>query len=216
MLVSTINSKELEASRVSRLLHDEVGQVLTAVGLQLGVLKLDFQDRLPELVERTNEIQEVLDQAVRQVRSLSYDLNPAVVERAGLQLALDRLIGRLRDQHTVALRYMYDSSARVPPVIGNAWYRIAELALDNAIRHSGATKIEIQVKPTPKGTVLEVRDNGCGFSVEQERAKCNGLGLLLMDYHASQASVSLDLKSAAGKGTLVRSTYTPGLANIEN
>ena len=64
MLVSTINAREMESDRVSRTLHDEVGQVLSAVGLQLDVLKLDFQDRIPEIAERTVEIQKMLDRAV--------------------------------------------------------------------------------------------------------------------------------------------------------
>src|SRR6185295_11298799 len=94
MLVSTINAREVESDRVSRTLHDEVGQVLSAVGLQLDVLRLDFQKQAPEIAPRTIEIQKMLDLAMSQVRTLSYDLNPAVVERVGLQNALDRLVGR--------------------------------------------------------------------------------------------------------------------------
>src|SRR6185295_4709125 len=94
MLVSTINARELESDRVSRTLHDEVGQVLSAVGLQLDVLRLDFQERLPEIGLRTMEMQKMLEQGISEVRALSYDRNPAVVERVGLQNAFDRLIGR--------------------------------------------------------------------------------------------------------------------------
>ena len=96
MIVSAINAREVESERVSRLLHDEVGQVLSAVGLHLDVLKLDFKEQAPEIVGRVHEIQQILDHAVKQVRSLSYDLNPAVVERAGLHAALERLVGEVR------------------------------------------------------------------------------------------------------------------------
>ncbi|HYI94119.1 MAG TPA: histidine kinase dimerization/phosphoacceptor domain-containing protein, partial [Bryobacteraceae bacterium] len=81
MIVSTINARDVESNRVSRLLHDEVGQVLSAVGLLLDVLKLDYRSQIPELTERVHEIQKMLENAVQQVRSLSYDLNPSVVER---------------------------------------------------------------------------------------------------------------------------------------
>src|SRR3954467_8002663 len=94
MIVSAINAREVESARVSKLLHDEVGQVLSAVGLQMDVLKLDYRGQIPEITERINEIQQILDTAVQQVRTLSYDLNPSIVERAGLHSALDRLIGR--------------------------------------------------------------------------------------------------------------------------
>ena len=96
MIVSTINAREVESNRVSRLLHDEVGQVLSAVGLLLDVLKLDYCKQVPDITDRVHEIQKMLDNAVQQVRALSYDLNPSVVERAGLQSALDRLVGRFR------------------------------------------------------------------------------------------------------------------------
>ena len=96
MIVSTINAREVESARISRLLHDEVGQVLSAVGLQMDVLKLDSNRWHPEIAERIHEIQHMLDHAMQEVRALSYDLNPAVVERAGLQSALDRLVGRFR------------------------------------------------------------------------------------------------------------------------
>src|SRR5687767_13617296 len=120
MIVSTINAREVESDRVSRLLHDEVGQVLSAVGLQLDVLKLDFREQLPEITERIKEIQSMLDQAVEQVRALSYDLNPAVVERAGLQRAMDRLVGRMRTQFSGSIRFLHDPAARVPLPVANA------------------------------------------------------------------------------------------------
>ena len=208
MLVSTINARDAEYQRVSRLLHDEVGQVLSAVGLQLAVLRLDLESQVPEIGERTQEIQKILEEAVERVRSLSYDLNPAVVDRAGLQLALERLIGRLRSGYIGALRFMYDHTAKVPAVVANAWYKITELAIENAIRHASATRIEVQVKPTAKGLVLEIRDNGVGFVVEQARTQGAGIGLLLLDHYALQAPVSFEIKSSPGKGTVVRSVHT--------
>jgi signal transduction histidine kinase len=207
MIVSTINAREVESNRVSRLLHDEVGQVLSAVGLQLDVLKLDFREQLPEITGRIKEIQTMLDQAVQQVRALSYDLNPAVVERAGLQRAMDRLAGRMRAQFPGAIRFLYDPALRVPLPVANAWYKIAELALENAVKHSGATKIEVHIKSTQKSAALEVRDNGTGFSILEAKLNPAGLGLLLMEHYSTQAPISIDLKTAPGKGTVVKSTY---------
>jgi signal transduction histidine kinase len=209
MLVSTINAREVESNRVSRLLHDEVGQVLTAVGLMLHVLKLDFGPQVSELADRVNEIQKMLDQSVEQVRSLSYDLNPSVVERAGLQMALERMVGRHREKFGGSIRYLYDSSIRVPLIIGNAWYKIAGLAMENAIRHAEATRIEVHVKRTGKLVALEIRDNGNGFSPEDTKLRPRGLGLLMIDHYASQSPIDVGIKSSAGKGTLVRSTYLP-------
>src|SRR4051794_11041586 len=194
MVVSTINAREVESNRVSRLLHDEVGQVLTAVGLLLDVLKLDFSKQVPEITERIREIQKILDDAIEQVRALSYDLNPSVVERAGLQSALDRLVGRFRGQFAGSVRYLYDSSVRVPLSVGNAWYKIAELALENAIQHSGATRIEVHVRRTQKNVMIEVRDNGKGFSLVEAKLNPQGLGLLLIEHYASLTPIVVDIK----------------------
>jgi signal transduction histidine kinase len=207
MIVSTINAREVEANRVSRILHDEVGQVLSAVGLQLDVLKLDYKHKEPELVARVNEIQAMLDHAVHQVRTLSYDLNPSVVERVGLQLALERLIGRMRSESNVAIRLLYDPALRPPALVSAAWHKIAEHALDNAVKHSGASRIEVQVKRSKTRSVLEVRDNGRGFSPPDAMLEPAGLGLLLMQHYALEAPISLDVMSTPGTGTTVRSTH---------
>ena len=212
MVVSTINAREVESNRVSRLLHDEVGQVLTAVGLLLDVLKLDFSEQVPEITERIREIQKMLDVAVEQVRALSYELNPSVVERAGLQSALDRLVGRFRGQFAGSIRYLYDSSVRVPLPVGNAWYKIAELALKNAIQHSESSRIEVHVRRTQKNVMIEVRDNGKGFSLVDAKVNPQGLGLLLIEHYASLSPIVVDIRSAPGKGSTVRSTYQPEAA----
>ncbi|MBI1898805.1 MAG: hypothetical protein HYZ57_07865 [Acidobacteria bacterium] len=210
MMVSSINAREVESARVSRVLHDEVGQVLSAVGLQLDVLKLDFRDRLPEIVKRTDEIQKMLDGVVQKVRALSYDLNPAVVERAGLQFALDRLVGRYREVFPGAIRFLYAASARVPLEVGNAWYKIAEHALANAVRHSQASRVELRVSSTAAEAVLDVRDDGTGFSLPEIRQRTSGLGLLLMEHYAALAGLALVIRSRPGKGTIVRTRYRAG------
>ncbi len=208
MLVSTIDLRDAEYHRVSRLLHDEVGQVLSAVGLQLDVMRLDFETNLPEIAPRTREIQQMLDEAVQRVRSLSYELNPSVVERAGLRLALEHLTARLQKNFAGALQLSYTPSSRIPPAVANAWYKIAELAVENAIRHASASNIKVQVKLTPSSVVLEVRDNGSGFEVDLQRAQSKGLGLLLLEHYKSQAPIGLQIRSSQGKGTVVRSVYT--------
>lgn len=207
MIVSAINARQLEFERVSRLLHDDIGQVLSAVGLHLDVLKLDYKGKVPELVERVNEIQQILDQAVTHVRSLSYDLNPAVVERAGLNAALDRLVGRFRSRVDGTIRLFYDSGVRPPLEIANTFYKIAELALDNSVRHSRAKLIEVQVRFSRQSVYLEVKDDGIGFTPEAAGTNTPGFGLLMMEHYAAQAPVEIGLHSQPGKGTLVRATY---------
>lgn len=205
-----MNAREMEFARVSKLLHDEVGQVLSAVGLQLDVLRMDLTGQVPEIGQRTSEIQKLLEQAVIQIRELSYELNPAIVERAGLAFAIERLAERFRGSFKGSMRVLTDSSVRIPTPAGTALYKIAEHAVENAVQHSGATQIEIIVHPkngSAKGATLEVRDNGSGFDVDEVRGTSPGLGFILMEYYAQQAGLEFAVKSTRGKGSSVKVSY---------
>ncbi len=207
LLVSVMNAREQEGARVSRILHDEVGQVLSAIGLQLDLLRMDLHDKVADNSKRIAEIQKVLEQSVGQVRDLSYELNPSIVERTGLQFALDRLAGRYRKGFDGKIRLLFDSSVRPPVEMATALYKIAEQAIDNSIRHSGATRVEVLVRPVRQGVSLEVRDNGKGFAVNQETTGNTGLGFHLMRYHSDQAGLRFSVASSPEKGTIVKAIY---------
>ena len=207
LLVSVMNAREQEGARVSRILHVEVGQVLSAIGLQLDLLRMDLHDKAADNTKRIREIQKVLELSVSQVRDLSYELNPAIVERTGLQFALDRAVGRYRKGFDGKIRLLFDSSVRLPVETATALYKIVEQAIDNAVRHSGATRVEILVRPVKQGVSLEVRDNGAGFAVERKAAGNTGLGLHLMRYHSTQAGLRFSVASSPEKGTIVKAIY---------
>ncbi len=207
LLVSVMNAREQEGARVSRILHDEVGQVLSAIGLQLDLLRMDINENVADSAKRIAEIQKVLEQSVAQVRDLSYELNPSIVERTGLQFALDRLVGRYRKTFGGKIRLLFDSSVRLPLDVATALYKIAEQALDNAVAHAGANRVELLVRPIKLGVSLEVRDNGQGFAADQEMTGNTGLGFHLMRYHSSQAGLRFSVASSPEKGTIVKAIY---------
>jgi signal transduction histidine kinase len=207
LLVSAMHAREQEGARVSRILHDEVGQVLSAIGLQLDLLRMDLNDRVEDSSKRIAEIQKVLETSVGQVRDLSYELNPSIVERTGLQFALDRLAGRYRKVFSGKIRLLFDSSVRLPVEVATAVYKIAEQAIDNAVAHSGASRVEILVRPIKQGVGLEVRDNGRGFAADEESVGNTGLGFHLMRYHSAQAGLRFSVASLPEKGTIVKAIY---------
>src|SRR6202050_5586867 len=92
MLFAAMNEHEAVLSRVSRLLHDDVSQVLSAVGLQLDAMRMDFRAQAPGVDGRASEIQELLEQAIEQLRDITNELNPSIVERAGLEFGMTRII----------------------------------------------------------------------------------------------------------------------------
>lgn len=204
MLVALINERDVQMARVARVLHDDVGQVLSAAGLQLDVMRLDFDPHCTGIAARTAEIQQMLEQAIIQLRELSYELNPNIVERAGLQVALERLIGRYRAQFQGVLRLHFDPAVHLDGERGATLYKIADFALDNAVRHSESSQIDVLLRRVHGQAVLEVRDNGIGFEKGGGRSHSHGLGLLLMRTYADRGGFDLQVKTAPGRGTIIR------------
>lgn len=195
-----------QRARMARLLHDEIAQVLSGVGLQLDVMRMDLEGRVPEIAARTAQIQEMLEIVVKQVRDLSYEMNPEIVERAGLRAALDLLVGRYGRAFPGRLRLLYNSSVHVPTEAGVAMQKIAEEALRNAIQHAKCNEIEIIVKPTRGGSALQVVDDGESFDYASARDNPRGLGLLVMADCAGKAGLRLTVTRNGLKGTTVKVT----------
>jgi signal transduction histidine kinase len=208
--IEALETRERERTRLARFLHNEVGQCLSAAGLLLDLLRMDLERVAPEIRGRTAEVQQVLERVMERVREFSQELDPAAVERAGLYPALDRLVGRLRREFPGTLRLMADSSLRLEAPVANAFYRIAEQALDNAVRHARPPLLEVHLKLTGRGPVLEVRDNGAGFDVEREGRR--GLGLLIMEHCAAEVGLELAVSSLRGRGTTVRAMARAAVA----
>jgi signal transduction histidine kinase len=204
ILFAAINEHEAALARVSRLLHDDVSQVLSAVGLQLDALRMDFQEAAPGIDARAIEIQTLLEQAIEQLRDITNELNPSVVERAGLQFALERLADKARKRLSGTLRLHFDPALRVPTVLATTFYKIAECAVDNALVRPGCSLIDIQVKRSYSEFTLEVTDNGRPDSADSAEPP---LGRLLMDYYATKYHVALSVKSPRKQGTVVRAGF---------
>jgi PAS domain S-box-containing protein len=203
-VLSALKAQEFERNMLSKFLHDSVGQNLTALGLQLDLIRMDLETVSPETCGRIAEIQKLLEEMMEQVREYSYALNPSTVERAGLRSALDRLVVRLRDRFTGALRLNVDPSLKLDKKIAVALYQIAQEAVENAVQHSSCSMIEIAVKSSRAGTFLEVRDNGRGFDPADLLGGGRGLGLLSMEHYAAQAGLELAIVSTRETGTTVR------------
>ena len=210
-VLGALKAQEFERTMVSRFLHDSVGQNLTALGLQLDLIRMDLESLSPDTCRRIGDIQKLLEEMMESVREYSYELNPSTVERAGLRPALDRLAGRIRTRFPGTLRLKVDPSLKLDPELATALYQILQEGVENAVQHSGCSAIEIAVKSTRTGTVLEVRDNGRGFDPADLVSGGRGLGLLSMEHYAAQAGLELTITSTRETGTTVRAA-TPEAA----
>ncbi len=205
-VLGALKSQEFERKMASKFLHDVVGQNLTALGLQLDLVRMDLESPAPEACRRIEEVQKVLEAIMEDVREYSYRLNPSTVERAGLRSALDRLLSRVRERFPGNIRLNVDPSLKLDPHMAPALFHIAQEAVENAVRHAACSAIEIAVKSTRSGPSLEVRDNGRGFDAADLSSGRRGLGLLSMEHYAAQAGLSLSIVSEPDSGTTVHAT----------
>jgi two-component system NarL family sensor kinase len=208
-VLGALKAMEFERKTASRFLHDSVGQNMTALGLQLDLVRMDLEALSPDLCARIVEIQKLLDGMMREVREYSYELNPSTVERAGLRAGLDRLFTRIRGRFAGTLRLNVDPSLKLDPKLASALYQIAQEAVENALQHASCSMIEVALKSARTGTYLEIRDNGRGFDPADLQSGSRGLGLLTMEHYAAQGGLELDIVSERGKGTTVRVVAAP-------
>jgi len=203
-LVETIQERETELARISSVLHDQVSQVLSAIGLQLDVMRLDFRDQAAGIEERTAEIQNMLERVINQLRDLSFELNPSVVERAGLHPALDRLAGRVRNSSAGVFHLYFDSSLKIPGPVAGVFYKIAETVIEGCILRSDCSEIDVQVKRAQSRFVLEIRDNSDPSKASAEE---RSFMELMLEQYASQSGVALKVKYLRPTGTLIQASF---------
>ena len=204
LVAEFLEAQAAERARLSRLLHDRMGPYLSAAGLQLDLLRMDLEEAGSAGVERTVEVQGMLEKVMALVRDLSRQLQPPATEQMDLPSALERLAARLSPEFPGTVGVVCDQIAKLPPQTAAVLYRIAEEAAGNAIRHTSCSDIVLLLKSVRSRPVLEVRDNGCGFELSGGMSSKRGLSMLVMEHYASRAGIDLQIETAPGKGTVVR------------
>jgi signal transduction histidine kinase len=196
-----IATQESTLRHISRELHDEFGQILTAVGMMLT----RAGNRAPEgsaLRVELREVCEVTQSALEKVRSLSQALHPVMLEETGLESTLDWYLPVVERQ--AGIRVFYEKSGESFPVDGNAAihvYRVVQEALNNLTRHSGAKEAWVRLRFLPQALEIDVEDHGKGF---EARAARQGIGLVAMRERAELLSGTVDFLQPASGGTRVR------------
>jgi two-component system, NarL family, sensor histidine kinase UhpB len=195
-----LRAQEAERSRVARGLHDEVGQVLTGVLLQLDSLA---QTRDGERRAAVEETKEAVRQALEEVRRIARELRPEMLDQLGLVSALIELSRKFGDQS--GLRIERRLAEELPPLSDEAElavYRVAQESLTNVARHAQASRVELALEPCAHSVVLRVVDDGCGID---ESTAVNGFGGLRgMREHAVLVGGALAVKRGREGGVEVR------------
>ena len=198
-----IATRESTLREISRELHDEFGQILTAIGSMLGRAGKHAPEG-SELRADLREIREVAQTALDNVRGLSQTLHPSILDELGLESTMDWYLSTVEKQLGIAVVYERTGpSAPIHERIGIHVYRVLQEALQNVAKHSGADRAIVRLRVQPPVLVLEVEDHGRGLPVDPVR-RGRGLGLVGMRERAELVMGTIDFIKPAGGGTLVR------------
>ena len=196
-----ISTQESTLRSISRELHDEFGQVLTAIGSLLG----RAGNQMPEgskVRADVQEVREVAQTTLDKIRSLSQALHPVLLEEAGLLATLDWYIPTVERQTGLQLHYRKTGEAfPLESAASVHLYRVLQEALNNVSRHSGAKEASVRLKFGVETMELEVEDHGKGIVAGRNG---RGLGLIAMRERAELLGGTLVLEPATGGGTSVR------------
>jgi signal transduction histidine kinase len=195
-----VQAQESERRSLARELHDEVGQALSAVLIELRNLSTGLPTQSAEQLSKHLEtIKGLVENTVRTARNMSLLLRPSMLDDLGLIPALEWQAREVSRQTCINVTVSTDLVADLPDDYKTCIYRVVQEALHNCSRHSNATAVRIKVLQEPKLLRLSIQDNGRGFEVKLTK----GLGLLGIEERVTRLGGKLEIHSEKGSGTLI-------------
>ncbi|HZS07210.1 MAG TPA: sensor histidine kinase [Blastocatellia bacterium] len=206
LLHRIVNAQEDERRRISRELHDQLGQRLAALRLSLRVLERSLRDR-PEELERLRQILEISDQIGHDVEHLAAALRTAAVDDLGLRAVLEQYIREWSELSRIPVEFRCREidRRRFPDNLEITLYRVIQEALTNILRHASATSVCLILDQQPNNLHAIIEDNGCGFDVaaiQNAPNRCR-LGILSMEERVALLGGGLTVESTPGNGTTI-------------
>ncbi len=204
-----MEAQEMERRHLARELHDEIGQALTAVKINLQAVQRSAGGSagLPRLEESVS----IVDRALQQVRNLSLDLRPSLLDDLGLVAALRWYLDRQAQRAGFAVEFVADPPGiRASPSLETACFRVAQEALTNVVRHAQAKKVRVELRQRDPELHLVINDDGVGFEVAAARQRAirgGSLGLLGMQERVLLIRGRIDIKSEPGHGTSIHACF---------
>ncbi|MDH5298592.1 MAG: PAS domain-containing sensor histidine kinase [Desulfobulbaceae bacterium] len=200
-------AQEQERQRIATELHDELGQSLAALKMQVRAVQRQLAEAQLGLRQDCEGVCEYINQIIENVRRLSRDLSPVVLDDLGLSAAIKHLVDNFAELHGVEVSLaVADINHLFPPEAERIVYRILQETLTNIAKHADATLLVVTVSREEDGIRFVVRDDGLGFDVEamaRRRDADKGLGLAAMAERVRMLGGSLDIVSQAGNGTTI-------------
>lgn len=205
LLGKILGAQEEERKRVSRDLHDGIGQALSALSMGLERLEQARPDQWPNFRKNIEELRELATYTLGDLRRLTIALRPAALDDLGLVPAIRRYAELHLENAGVDFQVGEEGAgARLDPTLETVVYRVVQEAINNVSRHSGATHASVSLKSEYKAFVAIVKDDGQGFDPSSLTTSEHGVGLQGMEERASLAGGRLTIDSHPGQGTTVR------------
>ena len=205
MLASRLRSiREEERKRIAREVHDELGQSLTALSIDLNWLGGQLAEDYRPLLEKVGSMLKRIDSSIRTVKRISTELRPKVLDDLGLTAAIEWQSNNFHELTGIPCNVTLDPEAiAIEPDLSTEIFRIYQETLTNIMRHAHATRVEVGLKSESDRIVLEVSDNGRGIR-EKEITSHDSIGLLGMRERVYPWGGEVVIEGEEGKGTTVR------------
>jgi signal transduction histidine kinase len=197
-----VEAQENERRSISRELHDEVGQALSGVLVEMANLSMLIRaGDLEGVAVKTDEVKKLLEDSIGVVRNMALLLRPSMLDDLGLVPALQWQAREVSKRGAVWVSVEAEGvSEDLPEEHKTCVYRVVQEALHNCVQHAGARNVKVTVRQEYDRLLLSIEDDGKGFDVQRER----GMGLLGIQERVSYLAGRFSVESAAGQGTLMR------------
>ncbi len=204
---AVLNAEENERKRISGELHDGLGQMFSAVKMNLSALRenLSFKDDYTK--EMFGKTMDLIDDSCKEVRVISHQMAPNVLLKSGLAAAIRDFISKIDAQKLKINLETFGLQERLEQNIETVLYRIIQETVNNVIKHAKANSLDIQLTKDGSGINVMIEDNGVGFDIKQLE-KFDGIGLKNIQTRVGYLKGTVEFSSAIGKGTLV-AIYIP-------
>jgi len=198
-----ISVREEERAHIAREIHDELGQVLTGLKMEVAWLAKHLHEDQKPLFEKTRSMGQLIDSTVQTVRKISAGLRPEVLDEMGLVAAIGWQAKEFQKRTGIRCRLkLPEEVASLERELSTTVFRVFQEILTNVARHSRATRVDIDMKNDGRSLVLEVADNGVGIADGEHNGR-RSLGLLGMQERALRVGGEVSIGSAPGHGTKV-------------
>ena len=202
---------EEERTRISREIHDELGQALTAIKLELSLIRRSLvSDGLDEQVAKVQEIERGVIRIIRTVRKISTELRPGILDELGVAAAIEWMAKDFQNRTGIGCKVAIQGVDKIPDnVRATAIFRIVQEALTNVMRHAAASQVNVSLKKKDHTLIVEVRDNGIGI-IEGRMIDSKSFGLIGIRERVQLLGGEAVIRGKPGEGTMVRVTLPTG------